>query len=49
MLAGQIRNRFRFQLESWSRSLPRAVLYQALCWLQADTQNCLLGQSLCGL
>ena len=38
ILVDQIRNIFRLQLESLSRSLPRAVLYQALCWLQADSK-----------
>jgi outer membrane protein assembly factor BamA len=44
ILADQIRNKFRFQLESLSRSLPRAVLYQRVVGFK-QTQNCLLGRS----
>jgi len=44
ILADQRRNKFGFQLESLSRSLPRAVLYQPFVGFK-QTQNCLLGQS----
>ena len=38
ILLAQMSDKFRFQLEPWSRSLPRAVRYQALCWLEADSK-----------